>query len=310
MKRKFSITISIIIPFLIWGCNHFGGGLSEDVIAEVNGEEIKVKEFDLELKDLILGKEMEVNREQIKELRKAYLDQVIERRLILQEAKRIGIEVSRGELDLAIEEIKKDYLEEELREKLLLKGINLEQWKINLEERLLAEKMIQRARRYEGKIDEREILEYYETHRTSFQIPLRVRVRQIVVSDEQEALNILRQLKKGAKFEKIAKEKSLGPERIYGGDLGYFSQGEKPSQFDHVFGMEVGSISKVVKSPYGYHIFKLEERIESRQIPFQEARSRIIEELLQRKGEKKYEEWLRGIKGKAKIKINKKWFRS
>ena len=89
----------------------------------------------------------------------------------------------------------------------------------------------------------------------------KVRARQIVVADGEEAIQILKRLKKGESFEKVAKEKSLGPEKVNGGDLGYFSQGERPTEFDHVFTMEVGAISEVIKSPYGYHIFKLEEKM-------------------------------------------------
>jgi parvulin-like peptidyl-prolyl isomerase len=137
-----------------------------------------------------------------------------------------------------------------------------------------------------------------------------VRVRQIVVADGEEAIQILKRLKKGERFEKLAMEKSLGPEKLQGGDLGYFSQGERPSEFDCVFNMEVGAISEVIKSPYGYHIFKLEEKIEPRQIPFEEAKAGILQDLGQKRGEENYQKWLKGLKEKAKVKINKKWLTS
>jgi parvulin-like peptidyl-prolyl isomerase len=74
--------------------------------------------------------------------------------------------------------------------------------------------------------------------------------------------------------------------------------------------MEAGTISEVIKSPYGYHIFKLEEKIESRQIPFEEAKVGILQELGQKKGEENYQKWFKDLKGKTKVKINKKWLRS
>jgi parvulin-like peptidyl-prolyl isomerase len=74
--------------------------------------------------------------------------------------------------------------------------------------------------------------------------------------------------------------------------------------------MEVGAISEVIKSPYGYHIFKLEEKTEPRQIPFEEAKLGILQELGQKRGEEKYEKWMKDLKGKAKVKVNKKWLRS
>jgi parvulin-like peptidyl-prolyl isomerase len=203
-----------------------------------------------------------------------------------------------------------DYPGEGFGEKLGLKGMTLEEWKGRLEEKLLAEKIIRSVLHSRGEIDEKEALQYYEAHRASFQLPQKVRSRQIVVADGEEAIQILKRLKKGESFEKVAMEKSLGPEKANGGDLGYFSRGERPTEFDHVFTMEVGALSEVIKSPYGYHIFKLEEKIEPRQMPFEEARLGILQEIGQKKGEEEYQKWLKGLKGKAKVKVNKKWFKS
>jgi parvulin-like peptidyl-prolyl isomerase len=203
-----------------------------------------------------------------------------------------------------------DYPGEGFGEKLGLKGISLEEWKIRLEEKLLAEKVIRRASHLQEKIDEKEALRYYGDHRSFFQVGPKVRARQIIVADGEEAIQILKRLKKGESFEKVAMEKSLGPEKAQGGDLGYFGPGEKPTEFDHVFTMEMDTISEVIKSPYGYHIFKLEEKIAPRQIPFEEAKLGILQELEQKKGEENYQRWLKGLKGKAKVKINKNRLRS
>jgi parvulin-like peptidyl-prolyl isomerase len=54
----------------------------------------------------------------------------------------------------------------------------------------------------------------------------------------------------------------------------------------------------------------LEERIEPRQIPFEEAKLGILQELEQRKGEENYQKWLKSLRGQARVKINKKWLRS
>jgi parvulin-like peptidyl-prolyl isomerase len=235
---------------------------------------------------------------------------VIERKILVQEARRLGIKVSPEELNQAVSEIRKDYSGGEFGQALGLKGETLEEWKARLEEKLLAEKVIRTVSHSQVKVDEKEALRYYEDHRSLFQISEKVRVRQIVVADGEEAIQILKRLKKGESFEKVATEKSIGPEKVQGGDLGYFGRGEKPSEFDTVFGMEVGAISEVIKSPYGYHIFKLEEKIEPRQISFEEARSRILQDLEQKKGEENYQKWFKSLKGKARVKINKKWLKS
>src|SRR4030042_4078197 len=123
-----------------------------------------------------------------------------------------------------------DYPGEGFGEKWGLKGMTLQEWKVRLEEKLLAEKVIRDPPHSQEKIDEKEALQYYEDHRSSFQIGQKVRVRQIVVVDGEEAIQILKRLKKGESFEKVAREKSLGPEKVEGGDLGYLRPGERPTE--------------------------------------------------------------------------------
>jgi parvulin-like peptidyl-prolyl isomerase len=310
MKKSPLLLILTLLLFFLCGCDQWGVGLPEHIIAQVNEEQIPVEEFDREFRELILEPGKELKEAGLGALRQAYLDQVIERKILIQEARRLGIKVSQDELSRAISEIKMDYPGEGFGEKLGLKGISLEEWKIRLEEKLLAEKVIRRASHLQEKIDEKEALRYYGDHRSFFQVGPKVRARQIIVADGEEAIQILKRLKKGESFEKVAMEKSLGPEKAQGGDLGYFGPGEKPTEFDHVFTMEMDTISEVIKSPYGYHIFKLEEKIPPRQIPFEEAKLGILQELEQKKGEENYQRWLKGLKGKAKVKINKNRLRS
>ncbi len=310
MKKILTLLIFVILLFFLWGCGQWGVGLPNHIIAQVNEEQISIEEFDREFKELMLEPGKEVKGKDLEDLKMAYLDQVIERMILVQEARRLGIKVSPEELNQAISEIKMDYPGEGFGEKLGLKGITLEEWKVRLEEKLLAEKVIRRSFHSQENVDEKEAFQYYERHQSSFQIGQKVRARQIIVADGEEAIQILKRLKKGESFETLATGRSLGPEKTQGGDLGYFSQGEKPIEFDHVFTMEVGAISEVIKSPYGYHIFKLEEKIESRQIPFEEAKVGILQELGQKKGEEYYQKWFQELKGKAKVKINKKWFKS
>ena len=310
MKRHHALLLSLIFLIALGGCGEWGRGLPDHILAQVNEEQITVDEFNREVKELILEPGQEVKGRNFSDLKEAYLDQVIERRILVQEARRLGIKVSSEELNQAISEIKKDYPGEGFGEKLGLKGITLEEWKGRLEEKLLAEKMIRHALYYRGEIDEKEAVQYYENHLSKFQISEKVRARQIVVTSEEEAIQLLNQLKKGENFEKLAMKKSLGPEKVEGGDLGYFSKGERPTEFEQVFSLEAGEISGVIRSPYGYHIFKLDEKIAPRQVPFEEARAGILQELRQKKGEEEYQRWLKGLKGKSKVKINKKWLRS
>jgi len=299
-----------LILLLFSGCGLWEGGLPEHIVARIDREEITIDEFNREFKELVADQNREGSRSELREVKEAYLNQMIERKILAQEARRLGIRVSAEELSQAILEIKKDYPGEGFGEKLDLTGMSLEKWKVRLEEKLLAEKMVRGSHPYKGKIEEKLAREFYETHRSLFQLSRKVRVRQIVVTDGNEAIQIQKRLKKGESFEKLAKEKSLGPEKVQGGDLGYFSEGERPAEFDHVFSMEVGAISEVIKSPYGYHLFKLEEKSEPREISFEEAKKSILHRLEREKGEEEYQRWFKDLREKAKVKVNRKWLRS
>ncbi len=303
----FCLGVSVLLSE---GCALWEGGLPEHVLARIDQEEITVEDFQREFKELVTDLRQGEDPAGLKNLKEAFLEQMIERKLLAQEARRLGIQVSTEELNQVILEIKKDYPGEGFGETLGLRGMSLEEWKQRLEEKLLAEKLARNHRPYAQKIDEKEIQKFYETHRSLFRLPRKVRARQIVVADGNEALELQKRLRKGERFEKLAQEKSIGPERIRGGDLGYFSKGERPAEFDHIFTMEVGTISEVIKSPYGYHIFKLEEVVESKELSYEEAKHAILQRLEQEKGEEEYQTWLKQLKEKATIKINKKWLRS
>ena len=247
MKKRYSLFTLPMIFFSLWACGQWGGGLPEHVLAQVDQEQITVDEFNREFKELISESNNEVKEANFGDLKQAYLDQMIERKILVQEARRLEMKVSREELNQAILEIRRDYPGEGFGEKLGLQGMTLEEWKARLEEKLLAEKMIRNVLHFRGELDAKEVLQYYETHTSSFQLKPKVRARQIIVADGEEAIQILKRLKKGESFDKLAMKKSLGPERVNGGDLGYFSQGERPAEFDHVFSMEVGTISEVIK---------------------------------------------------------------
>jgi peptidyl-prolyl cis-trans isomerase C len=88
-----------------------------------------------------------------------------------------------------------------------------------------------------------------------------VRARHILVETEDEAKAILEQLKGGADFATLAKEKSKDPGGAEGGDLGFFTKGQMVPEFSEVaFKMYEGQLSNPVKSQFGWHIIKMEEK--------------------------------------------------
>jgi peptidyl-prolyl cis-trans isomerase C len=88
-----------------------------------------------------------------------------------------------------------------------------------------------------------------------------VRARHILVATEDEAKDIEAQLKKGADFATLAKEKSKDPGAAEGGDLGYFTRDQMVPEFaDAAFKLDKGQISDPVKTQFGWHIIKVEDK--------------------------------------------------
>lgn len=151
-----------------------------------------------------------------------------------------------------------------------------------------------------------EIEEYYKTHEDEFKRSESVRVYQILVSSESEALQILSILKKSPaqEFEKIAREKSISPEASRGGDMGFFQRGELPVEIeDVVFSLKVGELSPVVKSSFGYHIFKVTEKKGAMLLPLKNVEKRIAEILLYKKRDSLEKELIDESKRNLKWKI-------
>ena len=125
-----------------------------------------------------------------------------------------------------------------------------------------------------------------------------------------EAEKILKALGKGERFEELAREKSLSPEKERGGDMGYFSKKEMLAEWEEAVGkLSPGEVSYPVESPYGWHIFKLEEIKSPRILSLKKARKEIKEKLLLERREGALKEWLLGLRVRAEIEINKELLR-
>ena len=108
-----------------------------------------------------------------------------------------------------------------------------------------------------------------------------IRARHILVKTEEEANKIAEELKKGGDFEKLAKEKSEDKgSGAQGGDLGYFNRGRMVKEFEEsAFKLKKGEVSKPVKSDFGYHIIRLEDRRPMPKASFEQSREQLANEI-------------------------------
>jgi peptidyl-prolyl cis-trans isomerase C len=110
-----------------------------------------------------------------------------------------------------------------------------------------------------------------------------VHARHILVPTEAEALKIIAELKKGADFATLAKANSTDPGAAQGGDLGFFKRGDMLPEFAAAaFAMKPGQISdKPVKTQYGWHVIKVEERRNAPAPTFEEAHDELRQQMIQ-----------------------------
>ena len=115
-----------------------------------------------------------------------------------------------------------------------------------------------------------------------------VHARHILVPTEEEAKAIKAELDKGADFAKLAKEKSKDPGAADGGDLGFFTKEQMVPEFSAVaFSLEPGKISDPVKTQFGWHIIKVEEKRNRKAPDFAQVKPQI-EQYVTRKAQSEY----------------------
>ncbi|NVN86048.1 MAG: peptidylprolyl isomerase [Rhodopseudomonas sp.] len=120
-----------------------------------------------------------------------------------------------------------------------------------------------------------------------------VHARHILVETEDEAKTVAEELKKGADFAELAKKKSKDPGASDGGDLGFFTKEQMVPEFSAVaFALEPGKISDPVKSQFGWHIIKVEEKRDRKPPSFDQVKAQI-ETYVARKAQSDYVTQLR-----------------
>ena len=280
----------------------------EQPIATVNGEAIGREEFKNKLAEEAAHAKGEapLKAEQMALLKEEVLNQLIEEKFMLQRARELSLTVSNAEIEAQIGEIKKDYSNDGFDSLFGNGGISYTAWREALQKRMLLEKVIAQDVNAKIQVTDGDAELYFKANRKTYVSERKVRAAQIVVRDRDRAEEILKRLKAGEDFGKVARAVSIGPEAERGGDLGFFERGMMPEAIDRVvFSLPVGKMSGVVKSPYGFHIIIVLDRQDRGGRKFAEAKERVSADLRKLKEAESYERWIEGLKTKAVIRINR-----
>jgi peptidyl-prolyl cis-trans isomerase C len=296
-------TLFLVLLFLVSACNEKKAVVPPALI-QINGQSISLQHFQQEFRRTFplwekLPPEQKIARE------RTLVAELIDRQLALAEAERLGISISEKNLENSFQTFWSEYPPEKREALLKEQGITISQWEQEERQRLLLKEVAQQAVYSSLEVTEEEIEAYYRENFADFKGKEEVRARQIMVASEEKARQVLGILRQGESFEETAHKYSLSPDGKQGGDLGFFPRGQMPEEFDAVvFSLPPGRLSDIVKSPYGFHIFLVEEHQKAIQPSLIKIAPRIRGILLERKKETAYNNWLVRLRSKAFIEID------
>jgi parvulin-like peptidyl-prolyl isomerase len=312
MSNKWLTGIALGIYLNIISCSNASSPDEFDdnsVIAVINKEEISLdrlrKELKVHKKKFRVQGTGESSPEELLWLKNRTLEQIVQNTLFRQEAKENDIEISQEELSEAILKTEVGYAEDSFNKQLEFEGLSRKEWKNIIENNLLINKLINNFVNSKVSVSDDEMLGYFEINEAKFHKREQVRALHIMVETEEEIRQIQKELQSKQKdFSGLAREYSLGPEGVRGGDLGYFEAGQMPEEFDNVFKLKINGVSDIIRTPYGFHLFKVVGKVEDRKMSFDESKNQIEQILLQELQDKAFQKWLVRLKEKAVIEIN------
>lgn len=320
MRNPLSLTLRavillILISQILIPAGAYSAIFLDKIVATVNGEVITWSELmgvvEVEGAKTLEGLEGKEREARSREVEKFLLNSMIDVKLQLMEARRLGFDVSDNELESAINDIKTKYnlSSDSLITSLKLEGFTLAEYKKRLSEQILLSKISSYKVQNNILVTDSEIKEYYNSGEGSEE----VRIRQIFFSMpegegqrssiDKKAEEVMQRIKDGENFASLAIEFSEDASKEFGGDLGFIGRGTILNEVEDVaFSLKVGVVSAPFWSPAGLHIIKAEERRTSSIA--KEPEEKIKNILFQKKYNMMYDQWIKMLRENAYIEVN------
>jgi hypothetical protein len=112
----------------------------------------------------------------------------------------------------------------------------------------------------------------YDAHPERYKRPALVRVSQLLFREREEADAAVKRLAEGARWEEVSRASSVAPNAAGGGSLGLLGRADLPREFEKaVWSLSAGKTSGVLATPHGFHVFRVDERLDARDVTFEEA---------------------------------------
>ena len=268
-----------------------------------------------------------------KEHEKDLLRDLIDQQLLLQKAQDLGISAD-TELVKRLDDLRKQMHAdsmEDLEKAAQAQGISFEDFKQNMKNNILTQRVIGQEVGGHITVSTQEIQQYYDQHKSEMQRPEQVRLSEILISTQTtpaikndkgetqlpetpsaevvaqaqaKANEVYALLKKGGNFDELAKKYSNGPTSAIGGDLEYFKRGTLSAQLEsQVFGMKAGDFTEPVRTNQGFVILKVTEHQGGGIPPLKDVESQIQEQIYMVKMQPALRDYLSKLREEAYIDI-------
>jgi len=284
MKKLLAVSVCFLFFALAAGADQ----VIEEIVARVNNDVITRSELNRSREQLAQEiRQNNIDQAKATEGEKNVLRDLIDRQLLLQKGKDLGItgetEVVK-ELDRIRKEMKLENMED-LEKAAQAQGVSFEDYKQNLKDSIVTQQVISREVGGHIQITPEEIKKFYDEHVKDMQQPEMIRLSEILIAPtpppppaaegkpappvpdptpeqiaaaEQKANQAAAEIKAGAKFEDVAKKYSDGPTAQDGGSIGDFKRGTLAKSLeDLTFGMKAGQVSDPVRTKQGFVILKV-----------------------------------------------------
>jgi len=254
-----------------------------------------------------------------RELTKKALDIIIGERLMEGQIKELNIEVADSEIDLGMEDVKRqNNIDGEQFEKLLLQeGYTMPAYRAFMRKHLSRLKLVNLKVRAKVKISDEDLKAEYARVARDETLDAEVHARHILVQvspkatpEQVEAARVkaaglaAEARKPGVDFAELAKKKSEGPSAADGGDLGFFKRGVMVGEFEKAaFTLPDGGVSDPVRTKFGWHVIKVEERRAGAARPFDEMKDQLREKMLREQLEKFTEQYVQELRTAAVVEV-------
>jgi peptidyl-prolyl cis-trans isomerase SurA len=297
----------------------------EEIIARVNNEIITRSEYDKstanaeeEVRQDCQGKcTPEQLQTSLEERKKTTLRDLIDQSLLAQRGKDMGISAETDvvkQLDQIRQQNKLASMDE-LEKAVSSQGLNWEDFKSSLRNRLLTQKVVSQEVGSHISIGESDARKYYEEHKGEFVRPEQVALREIKVSTEgkkeaelpdlkKKAETALKRVKDGEDFGEIAKRLSDGSTKEQGGYIGMFKRGELAQQLEEIlFKMKRNDLTDVIETKQGFLVLQVLEHYDEGEQAFEKVKNEIMDRLYNQKLEPAVREYLKTLREQSYVVI-------